>query len=177
MCRGPCKPSVGEIASLEFAHSFLGSCRVFAWVRCIVWTVGDDIGLIARTQADFEELIMKKTLVALALAAVIPVAAYAAMEGKSGHTRGDRVERMSEVLNLDDSQRDLMKKMFEEQRAERKAMRAQMRARMDEILTPEQRVKRDELREQRRENRRERSGKRGRRHHQHQKDCGEEKSS
>ncbi len=113
---------------------------------------------------------MKKTLIALALAAAIPFAAYAAMEGKGGHSRGDRLQRMTEVLNLDESQQELMKKTFEEHKAERKAMREQMRARIDEILTPEQRAKRDEMREQRREHRRERAGKRGGRHHR--RDCG-----
>ena len=114
---------------------------------------------------------MKKTLVALALAAVIPFAAYAAMDGKGEHTRGDRYQRMTESLNLDDSQQELMKKLLEEHKAERKAMRESMRARIDEILTPEQRAKRDELREQRREHRRERAGKRGGRHHRG--DCGD----
>ncbi|MFT5447180.1 MAG: protein CpxP [Gammaproteobacteria bacterium] len=118
---------------------------------------------------------MKKTLVALALAAVIPVAVYAAMEGQSGHQRGDRLERMTEVLNLDDSQQELIKKAFEEHKAERKAMREQMRARMDEILTPEQRAKKAELREQRSERRHERSKKRGGRYQRG--NCGEEKSS
>ena len=118
---------------------------------------------------------MKKTFIALALAAVIPVAAYAAMEGQGGHARGDRLQRMTEVLNLDDSQQELMKKMLDEHKAERKAMREQMRARMDEILTPEQRAKREEMREQRRERRGERSHKRGGRHHQ--RDCGQQKTS
>lgn len=124
---------------------------------------------------------MKKTFVALALAAMIPVAAYAAMEGQGA--RGDRLQRMTEVLNLDDSQQEQMKKMFDEHKAMRKAMREQMRVRMDEILTPEQRAKRDELREQRGEHRSGHHGehrgghsnKRGGRHHQ--RGCDQQESS
>ena len=116
---------------------------------------------------------MKKTLIALALAAVIPFAAYAAMDGQGA--RGDRLQRMTEVLNLDDSQQELMKRLLEEHKAERKAMRESMRARIDEILTPEQRAKREELHEHRREHRREQAGKRGGRHHQ--RDCGEQTQS
>lgn len=163
------------MASDEFAHSFLDLCRLFAWVPCTVWAVGDDTGLIARTRAGIKDLIMKKTFVALTLAVIIPVAAYAAMEGTGGHARGDRLHRMTEVLNPDDSQQERLKNLFDEHKAERKALREQLRARMDEILTPEQRAKREEMREQRREHHRERSGKHGGRHHQ--RDCGQQKTS
>ncbi len=124
---------------------------------------------------NLKETNIKKTIVALALATVIPFAAYATMEGQSGHKRGDRLARMTEKLNLDDAQQELMKSIRDRHRAERKAMREQMRARIDEILTPEQRAKREEMREQRREHRRERAGKRGGRHHR--RDCGEQTQS
>ena len=112
---------------------------------------------------------MKKTLIALALAAVIPVAAYAAMDGHGSRHSGARLGRMAETLNLDDAQKERMKALFEEHRSERKALREQMRAQMGEILNEEQRAKMGEMRAERREHRMEKRA----RHHG--RDCGEGK--
>ena len=114
---------------------------------------------------------MKKTLIALALAALIPVAAYAAMDGHGSREPGKRLERMAEVLNLDDAQKARMKALFEENKAEREALREQMRTQMSEILNDDQRAKMDEMREQHAEHRKtkgERHYKQGR---HHKKDC------
>jgi len=114
---------------------------------------------------------MKKTLIALTLAAVIPVAAYAAMDGHGSHRAGARLDRMAETLGLDDVQKARMEALFEEHKSERKALREQMRAQMGEILNEDQRAQMDEKRAEHREHRMEKRA----RHHG--RDCGEGKPS
>jgi Spy/CpxP family protein refolding chaperone len=109
---------------------------------------------------------MKKVLIALALAAVIPFAAYAAMDGHGSRNPGKRLDRMAETLTLDDAQKARMKALFEENKAERQALREQMRAQISEILNDDQRVKMGEMRVQRREHRK--AARAGR----HKKNCG-----
>jgi Spy/CpxP family protein refolding chaperone len=113
---------------------------------------------------------MKKTLIALTLALVIPVAAFANMGGPGPREPGARLERMAETLNLDDAQKARMKALFEQHRATRKAMREQMRTQMAEILNDEQRAKMEQMHSQRREHRK------GRRARRQMRDCGEDKS-
>ena len=114
---------------------------------------------------------MKKTLIALTLALVIPVAAFADMDGPGPRDSGARLDRMAETLDLDDAQKARMKALFEQHRAARKAMREQMRMQMAEILNDEQRTKMEQMHSQRREHRK------GRRARRQMRDCGEDKSS
>ena len=114
---------------------------------------------------------MKKTLIALTLALVIPVASFADMDERGPRDSGARLERMAETLNLDDAQKARMKALFEQHRATRKAMREQMRTQMAEILNDEQRTKMEQMHSQRREHRK------GRRARRQMRDCGEDKSS
>ena len=114
---------------------------------------------------------MRRLLIALAVATVIPVAAYAAMDGQGARDPGKRLQRMAERLNLNDSQKARMKALFEENKAERDALREQMRAQINEILNDEQAAKMSEMRTQRREHRKAK-------HAAHQKqDCGAAKTS
>lgn len=99
---------------------------------------------------------MKKMILAMTLAAVVPLAAYAAVDGPSRHDRGARMERMAERLNLDESQKTRMEALFKEHKAERQALREQMQAQIREILNEEQFAKMQEHREKRREHRKER---------------------
>jgi len=114
---------------------------------------------------------MKKTLIALTLAAAIPAAVLASSGERGPHDRGPNVERMSEMLDLSDEQRTQLRALFEEQAAEREAMRNEMRARMSKLLTPEQQARMDEMREKRREHRKARHERRHERRH----DCDRDK--
>ena len=112
---------------------------------------------------------MKKTLIALALAAIIPAAAYAASDKGGEHMRGAHVERLAERLELNEEQQAKMRALFEEHRAQRKTMREQMRGEMAEVLTPEQLAKMEAMRDDHREHRKEKRAHRMGRH------CGEDK--
>ena len=88
---------------------------------------------------------MKKGLLAILLAAAIPLAF--AGSGEGGHRdHGARWERMAESLSLSDEQRVQMKALYEQQHAQRKAQREQMHAQMAELLTPEQMEKMETMR-------------------------------
>ena len=108
---------------------------------------------------------MRKTLIALTLAAAIPAAVLAASGERGPHHRGPNLERMSEMLDLSDEQRTQMRALFEQQAAEREAMREKMRARMTELLTPEQQARMDEMRKERRVHRKARHERRHERRH------------
>lgn len=112
---------------------------------------------------------MKKTLIALTLAAIIPAAAYAASDRGGEHMRGPHVERLAERLELNEEQQAKVRALFEEQREQRNAMREQMRGKMAEVLTPDQLAKMEAMRGQHREYRKEKRGHRKGRH------CGEDK--
>ena len=117
---------------------------------------------------------MKKTFIALTLAAIIPAAAYAASYERGEHARGPHVERLAERLELSAEQQEKVRTLFEEQQAQREAMRAQMRGKMAEVLTPDQLAKMDAMRDQHREYRKDK------RAHGKGRHCGEqavEKSS
>ena len=118
---------------------------------------------------------MKKTLIALTLAAVLPAAVLASGSERGERHHGPDIERLSEQLELSDEQRSRMRALFEEQATKRRAMRDEMRSRMAEVLTPEQQSKMKEMHEDRREHRREGYGRR----HGGRGDCygGEERSS
>lgn len=118
---------------------------------------------------------MKKTLIALTLAAIIPGAAYAASDQGGAHMRGAHVERLAERLELNDEQQAKVRALFEEQRAQHQAMREQMRGKMAEVLTPEQLAKMEAMREQRREHREEKRAHRKGRDHRKGRHCGEDK--
>lgn len=99
------------------------------------------------------ENIMKKTLIALTLAAIIPAAAYAASDGRGHHTRGPHIERLAERLELSEEQQAKVRTLFEEQREQHQAMREQMRSKMAEVLTQEQIAKMEAMREMHKEKR------------------------
>jgi len=114
---------------------------------------------------------MKKTLLALTLAAAIPAAVLASSDDRGRPHRGPDLERLSERLDLSAEQRTQISALFEEQAAEREAMREKMRARMAEVLTPQQQARMKEMREDRREHRKER----GERRHDRREECAQYK--
>lgn len=107
---------------------------------------------------------MKKTLIALTLAAMIPTAAYAASHERGEHSRGPHVERLAERLELNEEQQAKVRALFEEQKAQHEAMRAQMRGKIAEVLTPDQLANMDAMRDKHREMRTEKRGHRKGRH-------------
>jgi Spy/CpxP family protein refolding chaperone len=113
---------------------------------------------------------VNKTIIALALAAIIPTAVLAATDGGAGYHRGPNVERLAERLDLSAEQQEQVRALFEAHKAERQAMREKMRASMAEVLTPDQQAKMETMREMRRAKRKERRERRGKRHHG--KGCG-----
>jgi Spy/CpxP family protein refolding chaperone len=60
-----------------------------------------------------------------------------------------RMERMTEQLNLTEAQQEQIRDILDEQRQQREAQRAAVRERIDAVLTPEQLALRDQQIEQR----------------------------
>lgn len=118
---------------------------------------------------------MKKTLIALTLAAIIPAAAYAAGDTRGHHSRGPHVERLAERLELSEEQQAKVRALFEEQREQHMALREQMReqmhGKMAEVLTPEQLAKMEAMRAEHKEKRKEK------RAHRMDRDCGEDRGA
>jgi Spy/CpxP family protein refolding chaperone len=112
---------------------------------------------------------LKNTLAAVTCAAVIPLAVHASPGDDDRPSRAERMDRLSQRLDLSEEQRTRMEALFEEHRAQREAMRERMHARMAEVLTPEQRERMEEMRSQRREKWSEGRHRRGGRH------CDEER--
>lgn len=83
----------------------------------------------------------------LALLLAGPLAAQPPMGGAAkGGVLGaeQRLERMTEQLELTAEQQQTIAALFEDQASQREQMRADFRARIDAVLTDEQRAKRDE---------------------------------
>ncbi len=98
---------------------------------------------------------MKKTLITLAILAVIPTAAIAGfgMGGGPGMRGGPNPDFMARVLDLTPEQRGKMETLWAEHAKKRDEMRAAMQAdmqtKMQSILTKEQYAKMTELRQMR----------------------------
>jgi Spy/CpxP family protein refolding chaperone len=88
---------------------------------------------------------MKKTVAAMALGAILIPAAVIA----GGHYGEHRAERMTEKLQLTEQQQTEMKKIYDEQREQRRALREQSQKRFNDMLTPEQQAKWQQLRDER----------------------------
>ncbi len=84
--------------------------------------------------------------------ALMATAAYAGPWGgpSMGCDRSDRgMERMTEQLDLTETQQEQIRSILDEQRQQRDAQRAAVRERIDAVLTPEQLALRDQQMEQR----------------------------
>jgi Spy/CpxP family protein refolding chaperone len=98
---------------------------------------------------------MKKTLITLAILAIVPTVAMAGFGMGPGHGMrgGPNPEFMARVLDLTPEQKDKMQALWAEQAKKRDEMRAAMRtdmqAKMQSILTKEQYAKMTELRQMR----------------------------
>jgi Spy/CpxP family protein refolding chaperone len=99
---------------------------------------------------------MKKfTTQSLLIAGSIALMATTASAGPSGGPSMDcdrsdqRMERMTEQLNLTEAQQEQIRGLLDEQRQQRDAQRAAVRERIDAVLTPDQLALRDQQMEQR----------------------------
>lgn len=86
---------------------------------------------------------MKKLLSSIAIVALVASPAFAMGDSQK------RVERMTQELNLNETQQQQIQAIMEQQRAELEALREQSKSKIAAVLTPEQQAKFDELREER----------------------------
>lgn len=91
---------------------------------------------------------MKKTMIAMALASILPISAFATEASKPEHMRGFGPKPVYEQLDLTETQKQEIKKVMEEQRATTDA-------KISSILTPTQNEKLKELKAKRLEKRHE----------------------
>ena len=91
---------------------------------------------------------MNKKIVTLAIALALPLTA-AAFPGSGGGCfeghRGDRLERMTKELGLNDEQKGKLEVIFKEQKEKFDAIHQETRTSMQKVLSPEQMAKLDEL--------------------------------
>ncbi|MGZ8191847.1 MAG: Spy/CpxP family protein refolding chaperone [Methylococcaceae bacterium] len=100
---------------------------------------------------------MKKQLTALLLALSFSLSAFALEEPKTTidvpHFYGARIERMGKELGLNEEQKAKLETIFNEEKKKMevvKKIREETRAKLEEVLTPEQITKMDEIKKQRR---------------------------
>lgn len=106
------------------------------------------------------------TASALAFALVAVTTTVPAADGSGGprheQRMGRHLDRLTEALDLSDTQRTQLETVMSEQAEKRRALREETRARVNGVLTADQQAQFKEMREKRREARR------GRRHeHRH----------
>ncbi len=98
---------------------------------------------------------MNKKIITVALALALPLTVAAMPEtDKENYDwahHGDRMERMTKELNLNEEQKTKMDALFKEQHEKYKAIHEETRARLKEILTPEQMTKMDEMKKRHQE--------------------------
>jgi Spy/CpxP family protein refolding chaperone len=73
--------------------------------------------------------------------------------GPYGANTGNRIERMSEHLNLTNEQQEKIKALFEAHKKERQAMRAKMHSQISTVLNDEQKARFDSMKQYRQERR------------------------
>ncbi|MFA5921430.1 MAG: hypothetical protein WC856_09065 [Methylococcaceae bacterium] len=91
---------------------------------------------------------MNKKIVTLAMALALPLTA-AAFPGSGGGCleghRGNRLERITKTLDLNDEQKGKLEVIFKEQKEKSDAIHQETRNRMQKVLSSEQMSKLDEL--------------------------------
>ena len=93
---------------------------------------------------------MNKKIITIAIALALPFTASALTsadkEGcEGGYRHGEKMERMTKELNLNEEQKTKMDALFKEQHEKYKTIHEETRTRLKEILTPEQMTKMDEM--------------------------------
>ncbi|GAB4358059.1 MAG: hypothetical protein Kow0060_11800 [Methylohalobius crimeensis] len=88
---------------------------------------------------------MNKSIIAIALAATIPLTVLAGAGGSKESPRHEKkMERMVETLNLNEAQKGQVETLLKEQWEKHRAVRQETRTRLEAVLTPEQMEKWDE---------------------------------
>ncbi|MGZ8237241.1 MAG: hypothetical protein ACXW00_03505 [Methylobacter sp.] len=100
---------------------------------------------------------MNKKIIMIAMALALPLT-VAAMPGTDkendeGSHYGNRMERMTKELNLNEEQKTKMNALFKEQHEKYKTIHEETRVRLKEILTPEQMTKMDDMKKRHHEQR------------------------
>ena len=91
------------------------------------------------------------TIIALALAFPLTVAAFPGGHDGGGRHRGNKVEYLAKQLDLNAEQKSKLEVIFKEQQEKREALRQETRLRMQEVLTAEQMTKLDAMKKDRQE--------------------------
>lgn len=98
---------------------------------------------------------MNKNIITIAMALALPLT-VAAMPGADkedyqGYRHGNKMERLTKELNLNEEQKTKLDTLFKEQHEKYKTIHEETRTRMKEILTPEQMTKMDEMKKRHQE--------------------------
>ncbi|PKM11926.1 MAG: hypothetical protein CVV13_07060 [Gammaproteobacteria bacterium HGW-Gammaproteobacteria-3] len=97
---------------------------------------------------------MNKKIVTLAIILALPLTAAACPGGDGDgfhRNRGDRLERLTQELNLSTEQKDKLDVIFKEQRQKAKAIHQETRQQIQEVLNSEQQAQYEALKKQRHE--------------------------
>lgn len=96
---------------------------------------------------------MNKKIITLALALALPltVAAFPGDRGDFGGHHAQRIEHLTQSLNLNPEQKTKVEALFKEQDEKFKVIHDETHKRLQEILTKEQMSKMDEMKKQRHE--------------------------
>ncbi|MGR9054065.1 MAG: Spy/CpxP family protein refolding chaperone [Gammaproteobacteria bacterium] len=95
---------------------------------------------------------MNKKIVVTVMALALPLAVVA-FPGGGGHFKGPghRLEWMAEKLDLTAEQKDKLEVIFKDEREKLQVIRKETHSRMQEVLTPEQMTKLDDIKKSRHE--------------------------
>ncbi|MGZ8239949.1 MAG: hypothetical protein ACXWTK_00355 [Methylobacter sp.] len=97
----------------------------------------------------------KKLMSIIVLALILPLTALAGEEPQGDFKRhhGQKIERLTQELDLNAEQKTQVDSLFKEKKAKYKALHEETREQLKKILTPEQMTKLDDIHKRRHEQR------------------------
>lgn len=100
---------------------------------------------------------MKTRFIVLTLIlSISPLAVAVAEQGDDLGRQQRRIDHLSKELNLTEEQKPQLEAIFTQQREKRKALREETRTRLQQVLSPEQMTKLDEMRKKHHDRRKQR---------------------